>query len=105
MKRLSNRRLKLLGVKLDPVTFENLVAESSVKQISISDLVRKLITDHQQQGNQTEDQQDEIRNMRGEVKKLRREIALTVEIVLVHAAKLPEDKAHEWVMKTFNVGK
>jgi hypothetical protein len=101
MKRLSNRTSKLLGVKMDPEAFENLLVESAVRKLTVSELVRELITNHQNQGAQSEGLKEQVRKLREEVRTMQKELGLVAEIILLHALKIPKDQAREWVVKTF----
>jgi RNA polymerase-interacting CarD/CdnL/TRCF family regulator len=104
MKKTSSGQSKVLAVRLDAEVFNNLLVESTSRQITVSDIVRELINKHQQKGMQAEEDQDELRLLRGDVRTMRKELGLVAEIILLHALKIPKDQAREWVVKTFRLG-
>lgn len=104
MRKLGNRTSKLLGVKMDPEALENLLIESATRKITVSELVRELINDHQSKEAKMADTRDELEQLRGDINKLRHEFARATEAILTHAGKVPKEKAIRWVRKTFGTG-
>ncbi len=100
MRKTRTKPSKVLTVRLDPKVIEELLHESAIRKLSTSELVRELINDHQHQDAKTADTREELRQLRGELGKHRREFAIAMQVVLSHAGKVTKEKSREWVRKT-----
>ena len=99
----SARETTALNIRMHNLAIEGLKLEAKEKGITVTALVREVLEEHQLRGVKLEETRLSLQELREEVRKLRRNVAVSTKLILVYVGQIPKEEADEWVSNHFDV--
>ena len=90
-----------MTIRLSRGLIDDLNADARQKGITVTDVIRSTLEERQLRGAKLDETREVVLQLRAELKRFRRELALSTEVLLSYGGKTPSDEAREWVSNTF----
>ena len=101
MKRAYTKRgTRKVTIRLSRDLVEELITEGEERGVTVTQIVREVLEERLLRGIKLEETRLIVRELRDEVKRFRREFALSTEVLLSYGGKTPAEEAREWVSRT-----